>query len=365
LNWIRIISINILGLIILLIVIEILAGFGRILISKPFIFPKIETSTINPCREMKTDVLLSYVPNHRNQCIIKDGYVDGEYVHYNISKATNPKLLVLGGSTTTGFFQQVSSGNAYPKYLADILVNKYNVINGGVGGYSAQQEMYKLIRDSSRIRNLHTIISLNGINELPSYYGKNEIRSVFYPFLTKVQMEMNVNQVWIDQKFEKLSVIERLFPNFNSLFLKLNYQKEALLKKSSVLNNPIIHNAGDRWEINVSRMHSMALIQGIKYYVFLQPTMGLLGVQSSPKIGSYDEKIFKDMQKYQKAYIDEIRSLYKDLKIRCANLDYCFDISDDVQPTGDVYSDPRHHNSLGNSMLAKVIADHLIYLETQ
>ena len=307
LNWIRIISINILGLIILLIVIEILVGFGRILISKRFIFPKIETILINPCREMKTDVLLSHVPNHRNECIIKDGYADGEYVHYKISKATNPKLLVLGGSTTTGFFQQLSGGNTYPKYLADILANKYNVINGGVGGYSAQQEMYKLIRDSSRIRNLHTIISLNGINELPSYFGKNEIRSVFYPFLTKVQMEMNINQVWIDQKFKnKFFVIAHLFPNLNSLFSKLNYQKEALLKKSSVLNNPIIHNAVDRWEINVSRMHSLALIQGIKYYVFLQPTMGLLGVQSSPKIGSNDEKLFKDMQKNQKTTLTKL-----------------------------------------------------------
>ena len=61
-------------------------------------------------------------------------------------------------------------------------------------------------------------------------------------------------------------------------------------------------------------------------------------------------------------YLNEIRDLYKQLKFRCSKLKFCIDISDEVKPTGNVYSDPRHHNSEGNKILAKIIYDYIMKL---
>ena len=101
-------------------------------------------------------------------------------------------------------------------------------------------------------------------------------------------------------------------------------------------------------------MHAVLQTQGIRYFVFLQPTMGLKGLQSSPKKGSTDEEIFKLLSDSD---INEIRSLYAELRESCSYLNYCFDISNEVTPSGNNYSDPRHHNSEGNRLLAQIIAD--------
>ena len=68
------------------------------------------------------------------------------------------------------------------------------------------------------------------------------------------------------------------------------------------------------------------------------------------------QKIQKSLlENLDKDYLESIRILYDELKIRCDQLPFCYDISDTVPPSGDVYSNPRHHNAKGNEMLAKVI----------
>ena len=73
---------------------EIGAGFSRILIRKNFIplfsqdWLKKDENLLplsHPCFEMKTQVLLSHIPNNPNKCKIKYGKSIGEYVVYNFS----------------------------------------------------------------------------------------------------------------------------------------------------------------------------------------------------------------------------------------------------------------------------------------
>jgi hypothetical protein len=111
----------------------------------------------------------------------------------------------------------------------------------------------------------------------------------------------------------------------------------------------------------VTRMHAILQAQGVQYLVFLQPTMGLVGPQSSPPEGSADEVQFNRLVKRHTidSYFDVLRSLYSELRQHCSELSYCFDISNEVPPSGNVYNDPRHHNSDGNRMLAEVIAQQL------
>ena len=61
-----------------------------------------------------------------------------------------------------------------------------------------------------------------------------------------------------------------------------------------------------------------------------------------------------------KSQIEEIRKLYSQLKRHCATLNYCFDISDEVPPTGNMYKDYRHHNSNGNKLLSQIITNIIV-----
>jgi len=363
-SWIKILAINVIILTITIGLTEVVAGVGRIAIGKQYLLPQLKLPQLNnakPCDEMKTDALLTHIHNHRSLCQIKGGYTDGEYVRYNVSNPELPVILTLGGSTTDGFLQNISEGDTYPKYLAEFLAADYSIMNGGVGAYSSLQELYKVIRDAPRIKNLHTVISLNGINEIPDYHGFNERRKVEYPFLTFIQFKMNLQQNWIDQRLSEhtlQSALQSALPNLSSLFLHFNRKNiEQKLQTNFTFNSPKIIDAPERWLLNVQRMHDVLGSQGVNYYVFLQPTMGIEGVQSSPKKDSKDEILF---QLLEDTYIEEIRNLYADLKRYCANLNYCFDISNLVPPTGDVYNDPRHHNSRGNKILAQSTAEKVL-----
>lgn len=355
-RWIKILIANLIIFLLLIVLIELFMGITRIVIGKKFYFP---LHQFDPCREMKTDVLLSHVPNHRGQCNIKNGYADGEYVRYNSSKLSNPVLLTLGGSTTAGFYQHFSEGDTYPNYLSQMLASDYAILNGGVGGYSSLQELFKIIRDAPRIKNLHTVISLNGTNDVPDYQGLNEIRKFDFPFLSSIQARMNSKQIWTNQSLT--TSLQQILPNLNSLITYLiNRSDNDSIKSKVTINNPKAVDAADRWLINVTRMHSILQAQGVRYYVFLQPTMGLEGPQSSPTSGTRDERVFKKLLKpsfFQGDYIQVIRTLYSQLKKHCLTINYCFDISDEVPPKGNMYKDPRHHNSEGNYLLAQIIAD--------
>ena len=205
-NWIKVISINILVVFTLIIVLELLSGLGEFWLVKILDYltapqAKILIAT-HPCNEMRTDVLLSHAPNTSESCNVKQGF-HKENTWFIILEIQKPIILTLGGSTTSGFYQSLSDGDTYPKELADLAQNEYFVLNGGVGGYTSLQELLKFMRDGPRIKNLELVISLNGINEVSNYHGDNYIREKNFPFLTDIQVEMNENQYWVDQKFLK------------------------------------------------------------------------------------------------------------------------------------------------------------------
>ena len=70
---------------------------------------------------------------------------------------------------------QIMNGNTYPLLLDKLLKSnyKYDVINGGVGGYSSTQELLKLLIEVGELNmNTEIIISFNSINELWGYGKK-------------------------------------------------------------------------------------------------------------------------------------------------------------------------------------------------
>ena len=103
-------------------------------------------------------------------------------------------------------------------------------------------------------------------------------------------------------------------------------------------------------------MDSLAKQMDAKYFVFIQPTMGLLGVQSKlPKNkNSKDYKLLTELIKNQK-YILELNNFYNSIRVYCKKLEFCFDISNEASPKGNFYTDPRHHNKDGNKIIAEKI----------
>lgn len=308
---------------------------------------------------MKTDVLLSHVHNNPDNCKVFGGFTRGEYTVYAEEDQNKPVILILGGSTSLGFYQHFANGLTWPKYFSELIKNEFFILNGAIGGYSSLQELLKVIRDAPRIKNLHTIISLNGINELPDYQGIDSVRKINYPFLSDIQYEMNNTNKWKDQRVPKfMNLMERVMPNFHSLFVFLLNNNKSVSQQNvkSNLPNAIPLSAAERWELNVRRIYALANEQGVKYFVFLQPTLGLSGDQSIPSPKSNDEILFNNLSK---EYLTEIRNLYRLLISKCNEMDFCIDISDVANPTGNNYKDARHHNENGNLIIAKKIYDEL------
>ena len=369
-HWFKILVINIILVFCLIIFLEISAGLGRLVLGKPFLpfFNPYPYGAVyppyHPCTQMKTDTLLSHVPFHQNKCDIKDGKVmkddyRDDYVVYKYSSKNNPLLITLGGSTSTGFYQDISKGDTYPKFLAELVAKKYFLVNGAVGGYSSNEEFLKFYRDGPRFKNLEIVISLNGINEYFNEPGKDN----FYPFSTKTLFTMNKNQLWIHQRFKGFlnsKFIMNITPNLRNFFLFLK-KKNLLLNQDDEISFSEVEDelsffkilpSADRWEINVKRMNALVKLEGASYLVFLQPTMGIDGPQSYPAPNSRDQILFN---RKDKLYFENINKLYVELKIKCSKLEFCIDISDIAPPSGDVYFDARHHNAKGNKIIANEI----------
>jgi len=353
--------INILILLVLIFTIELAAMTARFLMNKEVFTPFSGTgflidaeaidSPIHPCNRMKTHTILDHVSDHREECKIKGGIINGEYVSYSNDKSTDPIILTLGGSTTSGYYQYISEGETWPKILSEITDN-FQIINGGVGGYSSLQELNKFILDGPRFKGeLKYVISLNGINDLSDNEEIQAKIGMNHPFMTEKQALMNSNQVWVNIKMKTLlSHIETIIPNSYSMYLYLTRPKIVKEIKANSLFKPL--SVVDIWESNIKKMNLLVSALGAKYVVFLQPTMGLSHVENVTIPGSNDDLLLRSLPTN---YRSKLNSFYKDALKRCEKLDFCIDLTSVAPPYDNLYYDPRHHNANGNRIIAEEI----------
>lgn len=310
-------------------------------------------SPSHPCNRMKTDVLLYLSHDTRGYCYPKGGHIiNDDYVVYDANDSFGQTILTLGGSLTSGFYQHISNGETWPKILADLSKEKYTVLNGGVGSYSSLQELYKFIMDGPRIKNLKYVVTINGYNDIPDYHGDNNEVAKYGPFIHYIQRKMNLEQKWIDQR-QSIGVYS-FFPNTIKLTQYILRKHIVTAHKNDSSENYVFEyiDAADRWQKNVERMNVLVKQQNATYILFLQPTMGLEGIQSSPKKDSKDEKLFI---KIDQENIKKIRIFYSELKNRCAKLYFCHDLSNYPEPSGDMYYSFNHPNEFGNYVIANKV----------
>ena len=321
------------------------------------LFKKID----DDCERMKSHPILGHIHDHKESCKISDAKIVDNLVVYNYKNPDAKVIITLGGSTSDGFYKNFSAGKTYPYYLNKLCQEKgkCRVINAGTGGYGTSKELLKLLTEIVPLNlNISHIISLNGINDIRNYSNPNLSESIKKPYLDSNQIYMLKNQKWVIKNKKPFY----LFPNIFSIFfdLELNLPQKKIGENNFREQNLRFNDHTDVWEFNVKIMNEISNILNAKYIVFLQPTIGLEGVQSEfiDIIGKDGEIVQNTLE--DKHYIENLRETYKKLKEYCEDFTFCIDISDVAPPSSyNVYSNARHHNQKGNKIIASEIFDKL------
>jgi len=357
----KILLINLVIFFIILILLETMIFFYRKINEKTDLgyiktgdlFKKID----DDCERMKSHPILGHIHDHKKNCKITGATIVDNLVVYKHKNPNTKVIITLGGSTSDGFYKNFSAGKTYPYYLNKLCQkeDKCRVVNAGTGGYGTSKELLKLLTEIAPLNfNISHIISLNGINDIRNYSNPNLLESIKAPYLDSNQTYMLKNQKWIIKNKKPFY----LFPNIFSMFfdLELNLPKKKIIDYNFAEQNLRFNDHTDIWKFNVKVMNEISNILNAEYKVFLQPTIGLEGVQSEfINIMGKDGEIIQNTLKNED-YIKNLRETYKKLKKYCENFSFCFDISDTAPPSSNnVYSNARHHNQKGNEIIASEI----------
>lgn len=395
---IKLVIINIVVIFILLIMLETIFYSIRLGLKSSdigYLFRKNDLITdqiSHDCSRFRTHPFLTFIHDHANNCNLKGAKMFGQFVYYGekdvitnefIEYKSQNYILTLGGSTTDGTNQSYANGQTWPYLLNKKLISSdldFSIINGGISGYGSHQELLKLLIIGGNInKNISHIISLNGINDMEGYRGLSKDLEKILPFWTKDQLDNFKYQKLINKDGSKYHpkilpnirwALDRLILILNSGLPGVNLSSENEISprwKSSILFKDLKNKTpSEQWLYNVKMMHTISSQLNIKYFVFLQPTMGVSDNQIPKGPSTSDYKIWEDFKAekrinylHQVDYLNKIKKHYEELTRYCGQLSFCVDISDIAPPTGNNYSDLRHHNEHGNKLIAEAIFNKL------
>lgn len=316
-----------------------------------------------PCLRMITHPILGHTNFHENECKIKKGKSIGEFVYYDDNKnSQNKKILILGGSSSSGFNMHYANGNTWPQILNEKcqLLNKCNIINGAISKYNSSQEALKLLTNIAKFKDeIDIVISFNGINE--TKFIKD------FPFLSVRQIYMFESNKWLIQGIKKEYLL--LFPNIQSAIRFATNKRQTDInkfQKNYNLNGNLknlffpdtnITTAVDRWENNIKIMKAISKSYNAKYYAVLQPTLGLENLKNNND--NVSNLMVKD-KNYSKKYLKELNLFYNEAIKRCSKLEFCIDFTKTLEERDTKYNDGRifyydgrHYNEKGVNALAE------------
>ena len=166
------------------------------------------------------------------------------------------------------------------------------------------------------------VVSLNGINDIPGYRLPDKKYEKLLPFWGSVNFRMFSLEKYVKQDE---SAVSMFLPSTMTL---ISYLARPLAietnKNNAAWQNSIMmqgegdaksYNVEEQWLYNVRMMHAISAEMGAKYFVFLQPTMGLKDNQIPQDKTSKDYSLYQSMDQ---PYLKEINSHYEILRRYCS-----------------------------------------------
>lgn len=271
------------------------------------------------------------------------GWIPGFLVHGSLDDPHALRVVALGGSTTDPFFF-----HAWPRALYETLrANgvRATVLNGGVAGYSSNQELLKLLRDVIPLEP-NVVVSLSGINDLG--FGHSLKRHPFVHPYQAATLEGTAS-----------AAPPPLLPNLVRLLRSLARAEPA---GERVTYGPEVSTTpGRQWTRNVRLMRAAAEEVGIRYLAFRQPVLGVGRYEPSPEEEAMLREAIDAREKHgDRTYLDHVRDFYAATREPCAELDACVDLVHVFEGTEGAYRDARHQTPVGTSVLADAVYRELL-----
>ena len=315
------------------------------------------------------------------------------YLECDSKNCETNNILTLGSSTTDPFGLKYSGkGGTWPELFGSKLSkstkSNINIINYGQGAFTTSQELISLIKAKS-LHDIDIAISLNGMTDY--YFVRNikflndQISEFESDMLIKSYNKNNSTIFFNNSRFQKCN----LFCIYIDLKYKSNITKaldfintKKLLAQRRKLNNQNLKNinkknyeekvykrVADIYERNLNDMNNIAKTNNIKYLAFLQPAMLVKDLtkfeSDSEELTIYDylhknypneDKLVKLRLSNMPEYLYAISKLYKELKTKCDQLSFCYDLTDfDSSKESKLFNDPRHFNKMGNDIISQEI----------
>ncbi len=271
-----------------------------------------------------------------------DGRQPGFVYYGDPADAKALRVIALGGSTT-----EPSYLRNWPKPLHALLEAEgipAVVFNGGVQGYSSNQELLKLIRDVLPLEP-DIVISFSGVNDLGFMHSMSD-----HPMVSKYQR----------------GIYRTLTDNVEPLFLpntivalrrwRSGPSGAAAGVEGIHFGTEVETTPAAQWAKNMRLMHSVSQEFGIDFACYLQPVLG----SGTYKPSAEERKMFDAANESQRgAYGKWVQDFYAEARITCEKLPYATDFADVFAGEADVYRDARHPNAEGNNIIARAILEDL------
>ncbi len=260
------------------------------------------------------------------------------YQENDSQDADDLRIVTLGGSTTDPWMY----GHSWPEELARLLAAagiEAVVINGGVGGYSSNQELLKLIRDVLEIEP-DIVLTYNGLNDAIGYA----------PWPTPM---IHPYQRTLFRHTANPTRNSRLAPNAVHFVRQLVRRRDAGVVDVSY-GVDTRRSAGEFTVRNIDVMRHVCDGMGVEYLAFVQPAVGVGEYRMTPR----DVAV---LERYGAGYLESLRAIYGAISEAASERSYIKDLRDIFFTHQGVYKeDGWHLTRKGNEVVAQAIMETLI-----
>lgn len=263
------------------------------------------------------------------------------------------RIAILGGSTS-----DISYEGNWMRELYSLLESqnlKPLLICAGISGYSTSQELIKLIRDVLPLKP-HVVISLSGVNDMGFIQACSTLNPYIHPY------QKSIGEFFT----QKAAVHKEQKSSFFQQKLPLKRDELRGMNGEMPLGNLVLgvekqQESYESWHTNIRLQKAVCSEFGLKYFACLQPIFGFGEYEASEEEKLTYEIFLQQRYVHRVPYQDTLERFFSGAKeIAITHQEYICDLTDIFADAKEVYQDPRHLNTYGNTILASRVFEILL-----